>query len=194
MHLVRSSGHEHNRSPYHDQDAMDVDQTCITRIDSEREKWWRCKDSSGALATKSSVFACFGIRWRVACLPFLIRVPMSSHIAIDPRAFPLSLPSHTHTFSLFSSTLVARFFAHSHAVTTQWTPTPIASKTGRRHSLTGHARTRASCLLCPSPLRPCRIANIAHPFEAIKLLRTRRPSQPHHPLSLARARLHLIVL
>src|SRR6266702_2932502 len=174
MHLVRSSGHVHNRSPYHDQDAMDVDQTCITRIDSEREKWWRCKDSSGALATKSSVFACFGIRWRVACLPFLIRVPMSSHIAIDPRAFPLS--------------------PHSHAVTTQWTPTPIASKTGRRHSLTGRARTRASCLLCPSPLRPCRIANIAHPFEAIKLLRTRRPSQPHHPLSLARARLHLIVL
>src|SRR6266702_1562563 len=51
-------------------------------------------------------------------------------------ALPLSLPSYTHTLSLtlshFSSTLVARFFARSHAATTQWTPTPIASKTGRR--------------------------------------------------------------
>src|SRR6266702_4292035 len=89
-----------------------------------------------ALAPKSSVFACFGVGRRVARLPFLICVPTSCHFAIDPRAFPLSLPSYTHTLSLtlshFSSTLVARFFARSHAATTQWTPTPIASKTGRR--------------------------------------------------------------
>ncbi len=86
-----------------------------------------------ALAPKSSVFACFSIG-RVARLPFLICVPTSSHIAIDPHAFPLSLPSYTHTLTLshFSSTLIARFFAHSHATTMQWTPMPIASKTGCR--------------------------------------------------------------
>ncbi len=53
-----------------------------------------------ALAPKSSIFACFGIGRHVACLSFLIHVPTSSHIAIDPHAFPLSLPSYTHSLTL----------------------------------------------------------------------------------------------
>ncbi len=32
------SGDEHNRGLFHDQDAMDVDQTCITRTEDERER------------------------------------------------------------------------------------------------------------------------------------------------------------
>jgi len=60
---------------------------------------------------------------------------------------PIFHPSrliHTLSLSLFSSTLVARFFAHSHAVTTQWSPTPIASRTGRR-PLAHRPRVPAPC-------------------------------------------------
>ncbi len=147
-----------------------------------------------ALAPKSSIFACFGIR-HVACLPFLIRVPMSSHIAINPRTFSLSLPSytHSHTLTLFlhpRRSFLCPFTRCHDAMDTD------ANCLKNRLSATCSqgAHPCALCLLCPSPLHPCRIANIAHPFEAVKSLRTHRPPQPRHPLSLARAWLHLIVL
>src|SRR6266702_4023556 len=115
MHLVRSSGHEHNWSPYHDQDAMDVDQTCITRTDSEREKWWESggavKDSLGS-GPKILHFCMF---WhRTACgLPVISdSCPHKQSHRHRSSRIP-SLPPFIHTLSptlthsLFSSTLVS---------------------------------------------------------------------------------------
>ncbi len=150
----------------------------------------RCKDSLGSVAPKSSVFACFGIGPPSRGLPAI----SDSGSYIDPRTFPLSLlPTHTHThthslslslshtLTLSSFTLIARFFAHSHAVTTQWTPTPIASKTGRKllAHRPGVPTTRASFVhrhpvLVASPISPIplKMSRSLHPFT---LLRPRRP-------------------
>src|SRR6266702_581682 len=113
----------------------------------------------------------------------------SSHIL----SLPPFIHTHSHTLTLFlhpRHSFLCPFTRRHDAMDTD------ANRLKNRLLATCSqgTRPRASCLLCPSPLHPCRIANIAHPFEAVKSLRTHRPPQPRRPLSLARAWLHLIVL
>ncbi len=140
-----------------------------------------CKDSLGSAAPKSSVFACFGIGPPSRGLPAIS--DSRSKSILTHSLSPSSLHTHTHSLSLSlsSSTLVARFFAHSHAVTTQWTPTPIASKTGRKplsHRPRVPAPRASSVHRYPVPVAspispiPLKMLRSLHPFT---LLRPRCP-------------------